>query len=95
LANIGVAIPTPDETARCRRSIKARLFGPGISVFILVDSSIFGTSSRRSNAFQYTRHYGGVPDPLSLLSQALMLSSEGFGVSRLTTTKTMRLTAIP
>jgi hypothetical protein len=31
------------------------LFGPGISVSILVDSSIFDTSSRRSNPFQYIR----------------------------------------
>src|SRR5215208_6388558 len=54
LANIGVAIPTPDETALCRRSIKARLFGPGISVLILVDSSIVATSSCRANSFQYT-----------------------------------------
>src|SRR5215211_3011627 len=55
LANIGVAIPTPEETALCRRSIKARLFGPGISVLILVDSSIVATSSCRANSFQYTR----------------------------------------
>src|SRR5687768_5665485 len=55
LANIGVAIPTPDETALRRRSIKARLFGPGISVLILVDSSIVATSSCRANSFQYTR----------------------------------------
>src|SRR5215211_7866862 len=54
LANIGVAIPTPEETALCRRSIKARLFGPGISVLILVDSSIVATSSCRANSFQYT-----------------------------------------
>src|SRR5215211_4980434 len=54
LANIGVAIPTPDETALCRRSINARLFGPGISVLILVDSSIVATSSCRANSFQYT-----------------------------------------
>src|SRR3712207_3670188 len=39
-ANIGVAIPTPEETAPLRRSIRALLFGPGISVLILVDSSI-------------------------------------------------------
>jgi hypothetical protein len=39
----------------CRRSIKARLFGPGISVLILVDSSIVATSSCRANSFQYTR----------------------------------------
>src|ERR687896_1857323 len=56
LATIGVAIPTPAETALCRRSIKARLFGPGISVLILVDSSIVATSSCRANSFQYTRH---------------------------------------
>ncbi len=94
-ANIGVAIPTPDETARCRRSINARLFGPGISVLILVDSSIFGTSSCRPDAFQYTRRYRWAPVPSSLSSHALVLSSEGAGVSRLTTTKTTRLTRIP
>src|SRR5215204_6191810 len=54
LATIGVAIPTPDETALCRRSIKARLSGPGISVLILVDSSIVATSSCRADSFQYT-----------------------------------------
>jgi hypothetical protein len=95
LANIGVAIPTPEETARCRRSINARLFGPGISVLILVDSSIFGTSSYQPNALQYTRRYGEVPDPPSLFSHALMRSLEGLGVSKLTTTKTTRLTSIP
>src|SRR5215213_10736895 len=55
LATIGVAIPTPAETALCRRFIKARLFGPGISVLILVDSSIVVTSSCRANSFQYIR----------------------------------------
>src|SRR3712207_4505940 len=61
LASIGVAIPRPAETAPLRRSSNARLFGPGISVFSLVDSSIFGTSSRLTNLFQYTHRYGGVP----------------------------------
>src|SRR5215211_7705846 len=55
LATMGVAIPTPAETALCRRSINARLSGPGISVLILVDSSIVATSSCRPDPFQYTR----------------------------------------
>src|ERR671911_1199814 len=55
LANMGVAIPTPEETALLRRSINARLFGPGISVLILVDSSIVATSSCLPTSFQYTR----------------------------------------
>src|SRR5215207_3891820 len=33
---------------------QSRLFGPGISVLILVDSSIVATSSCRANSFQYT-----------------------------------------
>src|SRR5215212_8733718 len=55
LATMGVATPTPAETALCRRSINARLSGPGISVLILVDSSIVATSSCRPDPFQYTR----------------------------------------
>src|SRR3712207_5037954 len=53
-ANIGVAMPTPEVTALCRRSINARLFGPGISVLILAESSILATSSCLPNSFQYT-----------------------------------------
>ena len=42
-AKMGAPVFMPAATAPCRRSMRALLFGPGISVFIRVESSILST----------------------------------------------------
>lgn len=68
---------------------------PGTHVPYSATALTKASTSKPSRGYTIGYVSRSVPNPVNLCSQVLMRSSEGLGVSRLTTTKTTRLTNIP